>query len=73
MTNLEICTDDELIEELAARYEKLIVIRPKRKEDNTLTVTVHTAGIDPYDKDTALAMLCDAVAGLEDDIQEELN
>jgi len=63
--NMEFITDVELIEELAKRHDRLIVIRPRREDDEKITVFAKTECEDgTYDLFEATGMLQDAQLGL---------
>ena len=63
--SIEFLTDRELIDELALRHDRLIVIRPRREDDEKIIVFAKTECEDgTYDLFEATNMLQDAVLGL---------
>lgn len=66
--SIEFLTDRELIDELAKRHDRLIVIRPRREEDEKIIVFAKTECEDgTYDLFEATGMLHDAQLGLLND------
>lgn len=68
MSDLEFIPDRELIDELALRHDRLIVIRPRREDDEKIIVYAKTETDDgTYDLMEATGMLQDALLGLMND------
>lgn len=66
--SIEFLTDRELIDELALRHDRLIVIRPRREDDEKIIVYAKTDVDDgTYDLLEATGMLQDALLGLMND------
>ncbi len=66
--SIEFLTDRELIDELALRHDRLIVIRPRREDDEKIIVYAKTDADDgTYDLLEATGMLQDALLGLMND------
>lgn len=72
--DIEFLTDRELIDELAKRHDRLIIIRPRREDDKKIIVYAKTETDDgTYDLLEATGMLQEALIGLMNDclVKEE--